>query len=457
MGNPLLRPRAWLGLSIALAMLLAWPRALQAGGVVGNGTPGSCTEAAFSARLAGGGAISFNCGPAPATISITSIKQISANTSVDGGGLITLSGGGTTGLFSVTTGASLRLSSLMVRDGSAIGGGGVFNEGVLVVNQVAFLNNNASVGGAIYNINDGMVTVDNSTFAGNSGQFGGAIRNLGGTVVVRSSTFSQNSAINDGDGGAILNRLGSLNVTDSVFSDNQAGNLSGGGVENNDSASIGSSVFTGNTAETNGGGAVYNGLNGRLTITGSTFVDNQAGDQGGGGVLTENGTLLVINSTFSANTAGLQGGGGLYSEVGTTEIVNSTFSANTAGVGGAGSVSGTLTLSSTIVADGLAGSLPSNCGGPITSLGHNLDSGATCGFAAVGDLSSTAALLGPLRSAGGATPTHALLVGSPAINHGGASCPATDQRGVPRPQGTACDIGAYEYGGILYIPLVRKE
>jgi len=56
-------------------------------------------------------------------------------------------------------------------------------------------------------------------------------------------------------------------------------------------------------------------------------------------------------------------------------------------------------------------------------------------------------LLGPLQDNGGDTLTHALLPSSPAIDAGDAdNCPATDQRGIPRPQGAGCDIGAYEFG-----------
>ena len=88
---------------------------------------------------------------------------------------------------------------------------------------------------------------------------------------------------------------------------------------------------------------------------------------------------------------------------------------------------------------------PSQLDSPITSQGHNIDSGVTCGFTASGDMSSTGPLLGPLADNGGPTRTRALLLGSPAIDTAdNAVCPATDQRGVARPQLAACDIGAFE-------------
>lgn len=63
----------------------------------------------------------------------------------------------------------------------------------------------------------------------------------------------------------------------------------------------------------------------------------------------------------------------------------------------------------------------------------------------MGDRAGTNPLLGPLAGNGGPTQTMALQAGSPAIDGGdGAGCPATDQRGVPRPGGAACDVGAFE-------------
>ena len=89
--------------------------------------------------------------------------------------------------------------------------------------------------------------------------------------------------------------------------------------------------------------------------------------------------------------------------------------------------------------------------GTITSNGNNLDSQNSCHLTAAGDITNTNPLLGPLHDNGGRTLTHALLPGSPAIDAGDdlacAAAPVNgiDQRGVPRPQGAACDIGAYEY------------
>jgi hypothetical protein len=81
----------------------------------------------------------------------------------------------------------------------------------------------------------------------------------------------------------------------------------------------------------------------------------------------------------------------------------------------------------------------------IQSAGHNLDSDGSCFLTATGDLPKHNPLLGPLAFNGGPTETQALLAGSPAIDAGATDgCPQFDQRGVARPQGRACDIGAYE-------------
>jgi hypothetical protein len=87
----------------------------------------------------------------------------------------------------------------------------------------------------------------------------------------------------------------------------------------------------------------------------------------------------------------------------------------------------------------------------MTSLGHNIDSGASCGFTSPGDLGNTDPQLGLLADNGGPTDTHALLPGSPAIDAGiNANCPDEDQRFIARPQDgdgdatAVCDIGSYE-------------
>ncbi len=205
-------------------------------------------------------------------------------------------------------------------------------------------------------------------------------------------------------------------------------------------------------APTHYGGGVY--ASAALTLIGSTIAGNQA--YNGGGIYAD-GPLTVARSTISGNRAGSEGnngdGGGLQANAATT-ISDSTIAFNQdydgAGTGGAIYVGGSVKLRNTIVAGNVANatdltsSVPDNCGNaPATSQGHNLSDTTDCGLTGPGDRQNAKPRLAPLAENGGQTDTHALLPGSPAIDHG-AGCAPTDQRGVQRPQGGACDIGAFE-------------
>jgi hypothetical protein len=194
----------------------------------------------------------------------------------------------------------------------------------------------------------------------------------------------------------------------------------------------GVSVALRNVTVTTGGGSGVVAISdlGNLEIEDSTIAGNN-----GAGIHVEVGaTATVRNSTLSD---GLEFG---LIDSGTASFFNSTVAFNNGGIDNA---SGTLSLTNTIVAEnGLSG----NCTGPATSSDHSLDSDGTCG---VGALSSqNPKLNSSLLKNGGPTSTHVLQVGSPAIDAGdSAACPATDQRGLARPDvaSTQCDVGATEY------------
>ena len=197
------------------------------------------------------------------------------------------------------------------------------------------------------------------------------------------------------------------------------------------------------------GGGVFS--TGSTTITESLIINNSAVPNDGGGLFAANGTLTLVNSTVASNSATGIGGGLVTTAQGGSpqvSINNVTFAGNSASNGGGIFFwSGTMSVGNTIVANSLGGG---NCSGvqPISSLGNNLSSDGTCNFSASGDLLNTNPLLGPLADNGGPTQTLALLAGSPAIDAGNSeTCAATDQRGVTRPQGDACDIGAFEFQG----------
>ncbi len=104
------------GLCTALFVASA-PSTARAAGVVGTGIADTCTDAALNTALAGGGLVTFDCG-GPVTIDIstgTGNKMIAADTTIDGGGLITISGGNLVGVFSVNSGVKFTVKNLYNR------------------------------------------------------------------------------------------------------------------------------------------------------------------------------------------------------------------------------------------------------------------------------------------------------------------------------------------------------
>ena len=229
--------------------------------------------------------------------------------------------------------------------------------------------------------------------------------------------------------------------------------------DNEVSAGAGASPFGGGVAKTGSG---------LLTIRSSTVRGNRvaaidptvAVTAYGGGIAHDDGPLNVVNTTIVNNEAEGLGplaaafGGGINSSGGATALSNVTVAGNTAsgnsGNGGnlASNFSGHLNVQNSIVAYGTALTSGDGChvssGGTLTSSGRNIDSGSSCAFGAP-HLSNTDPLLLPPANNGGPTPTLLPAAGSPAINSAiGCPTPAEDQRGVPRPVGAACDIGAVE-------------
>ncbi len=224
----------------------------------------------------------------------------------------------------------------------------------------------------------------------------------------------------------------------------QNGNAaSGAGMTNFGITVLTNVVVSGNVGTTHAG--IENQSGATLTLLDSAVIGNLSQQNGGG--IGNLGLLTLLNSTVAGNRAQTLGGG--IRNEGTLDVSNSTIANNSAATGG-GVYSGTggnIAMKNTIVANNSASSVGANCRvlGQVNSGGHNLDSGNSCNFTKPGDLSNRNPLLGPLQDNGGRTPTLALLGGSPAIDAGDLiGCPATDQRGVLRPQHGQCDIGAYE-------------
>ncbi|MGD0945795.1 MAG: choice-of-anchor Q domain-containing protein [Candidatus Binatia bacterium] len=266
-------------------ILIAFSSTQGAACVVGSGTSASCTEAALNSCLPGGGSfngtVTFNCGGS-ATITVTATKTISSNTSIDGGGLITISGGNSVGVFSVSTGKTFAVQNLAIINGHVASRAGAIDTG--------------STGG-------GTLTVTNCTFSGNTTCISGSNE----TVVITNSTFSNNSTLGTGaNGGAIKGGNGStISVTGSTFSGNTASS-NGGAINNNNVLTVTNCTFSGNSAGSSGG-AIINNSSGTVTLTNSTFSGNVA-PTGGGGVIYNSATsasaVKVTNSILANNTGG---------------------------------------------------------------------------------------------------------------------------------------------------------
>jgi CSLREA domain-containing protein len=328
------------------------------------------------------------------------------------------------------TGA-LTLTNSTVSDNTVAGnfskGGGIYHNGdFALINSTVVDNTSSGSGGGISS--SGKLTLTNSTVSGNSAiRSGGGILNEGGNTMLTNSTVSSNTSL--GSAGGILITVGNVTLTNSTVSGNTALGGSGGGARfysANDIALTNSTV-SGNTAHGDGGGIdayFYYGYGG-LTLTNSTVSGNTSSYGNGGGIAVESfyytTDARLTNSTVTRNRAN-RGGAGIHMRFADAVFID------------------------TVVADN--GAARPNCGGrPVDSRGHNLADDNSCELNAPGDLVVADAMLGPLANNGGPTDTHALLPGSPAIDAGRPGCPPpdTDQRGVVRPQGAACDIGSVEY------------
>ena len=230
-----------------------------------------------------------------------------------------------------------------------------------------------------------------------------------------------------------------------------------------------------------GGGGIYNGAGSSLSLFDSTVSNNNSGWAGGGvyaffdtDVFVERSTvsgniaidvgggfrglgdLVILNSTVSGNTStAWHGGGGFFTD-GVTDVINSTVVENLAPAGTAGGLfvgtfgdaAATLNVVNSIVGNNADfGCFLAPFGaGPVqlNSIGNNVFTDATCNPVASDQVVADPGI-GPLQDNGGPTLTHGLQPGSPAIDAANAAyCPATDQRGVLRPQGGGCDVGSFE-------------
>jgi CSLREA domain-containing protein/MYXO-CTERM domain-containing protein len=325
-----------------------------------------------------------------------------------------------------------------------------------------------ALGGAanVVTVDTSLSGADNANAGGLGGSTGGESGSTSYTLSLTDMVIDGNSA--EGDGGGLY--LAATTNASGLVVRNNTSTTNGGGVYNEANTSISNSTFSGNRAE-GGGGLFLTGSN-AVRFTGTTFSGNRA--VGGGAISGRSGVAVsLLNSTLSGNLAD-DVGAGFYANGPTTlrfvTIAHNIASADSpaAGVGINTFPSGTVNVSlkNVLLAGNRKGWDPvaepdgpanpdalasANCGytggasGAITSAGHNLSSDTSC----TADLDDTTDLnnldpkIGALANNGGATFTHALLAGSPALGAGIADTTVTtDQRGVTRD--ATPDIGAYE-------------
>jgi len=339
--------------------------------------------------------------------------------------------------FAVGFGASLTLEGATVRNGAPAtlssgfpSGGAIYDAGTLTLQADRFTANAAtSTGGAVADIGNGQLSVTGSAFAGNNGGTAGGAIDLGGTspVTVTGDMFTGNTApMSGGGGGAIhVGASGAVTLDGDEFDRNQTVG-SGGAIDGLAPISSHDSSFIGNIAAGNGG-AIFQQA-GSLKLTNATLSGNEAGV--GGGLATNGVPIELVNDTVTGNSLPASGG---------------TSGPNGGGFALSGaSTPGTVGVVNTIIAQNTGG----DCSGSLSTLdgGHNLDGDGSCVAGAAGDATSPDPKLGAPSNNGGSVLTDAELAGSPAIDTGtDTGCPPADARGVSRPQGAACDKGAYEY------------
>ena len=397
MGGTLLRwPRQLSGKQITTALIVCFllvfaapvtpvhAATLTVTSLADDNSAGTLRKAISDAK--GGDVITFQAG-LTGTLTLNSQLTIAKALSIVGPGTqaLTISGGNNSRVFMVTKSGVPTISGLTIANGAGKGGGNIVNDGLLIIQKC-------------------MIT------GGVSGE-------------------------GPGGGGIISTATGIVSIADSTISGNDAGPLgSGGGIFSQGELTVVTSTITGNKAGKDGGGIASDTAVGAKPIifANSTVSGNDAGNTGGG--IWIKGSAFMRHVTVANNTA-KTAGGGLFLASGTTlDIGNTLIATNT-----------TANAPFDFKAD-------FDNGGTLANQGSNFISAIAGAFPVKPSdiIRNNSVVLGPLADNGGPTKTHALLPGSAPVDKGNIDVCADpnvgkkDQRGVARPKGAGCDIGAFE-------------
>ncbi len=395
---------ALIALIAVILTLSATSRLTQAaptGGVVGTGTPASCTDAALNTALTGGGTVTFNCG-GPATLTLT-LKTISANTTIDGGNAITLTtlSSWAQQLFSINANIGLTLTNLTIANvpGASfafpiVNNGRLILTNTSVISTYYFINSTANSTANIINSTfisntgtslsangpftltnsqvrqnspggSGMFmtytgvtgTVDNSDFISNSTATAALLYGNGGSLAITNSRFQQNTgtvALIGAYGPASINASDFISNTTVVYStrplvisnsrfywNHTTGTASViymHGFGWTPALTLTNSSLMSNTAA---GGAIYNYYNGPALISNTVFFSNTSTNSAGALYLDYPGTVQVYGSTFQQGM-----GGGIYVNGSASPLIisDSQFISNTSQNSAGAIDAGTITV-----------------------------------------------------------------------------------------------------------------
>ncbi|MFT3893208.1 MAG: choice-of-anchor Q domain-containing protein [Anaerolineales bacterium] len=361
-------------------------------------------------------------------------RNVTANITVLSGDLDQVAGN-TNNAYHVVTGTLV--TSTAVLDGFTItggnanggdnyGGGMYLTSASPTLRNLNFNTNSGGNGGGLAGF-DADASLTDVTFSNNSVSIhgGGVYLQDGSSMSLLRVSFTNNTSVAYGGGMAVF--LSNPSLTDVTFDSNKTTGTTnpGGGMYNSDSAPVLNRVtFSNNRAENAGGGGMYNYAS-PVQLTNVTFYNNYA-NRRGGAIANETSSPVLNHVTMVGNSSTVQASGGMANFTNSDPVIRNSILWN----------------------DTPQEFVNTDTGADNPQIFDSIvQGGCPAGGVCTNVMTNDPALSG-LANNGGFTQTMALGGSSPAVNAGNAgTCAATDQRGIARPQGGACDLGAYEYDG----------